>query len=55
VAHLAAFYFVAAKLGRTMAAMSLFVFAGPTTLFSFHPLVSTVLPLVICPGGALDE
>jgi hypothetical protein len=49
VALLAAFYFGAAKLGLTMAAMSLFVFAGPTTLFSFHPLAATVFPLAICP------
>jgi hypothetical protein len=49
VALLAAVYFGAAKLGLTMAAMSLFVFTGPTTLFSFHPLASTIFPLAICP------
>ncbi|HEY7425298.1 MAG TPA: hypothetical protein VH682_13785 [Gemmataceae bacterium] len=27
--------------------MSLFVFAGPTALFCFHPLAFTVFPLVI--------
>ena len=28
-------------------AVSLLVFAGPTALFSFHPLASTVFPFVI--------
>ena len=28
-------------------AVNLFVFAGPTALFSFHPLASTVFPFVI--------
>jgi len=45
VALLAAVYLGAAKLGLTMAAVSLFVFAGPTTLVSFHPLACTVFPL----------
>jgi hypothetical protein len=47
VALLAAASFGAAKVGLTMVAVSLFVFAGPTALISFHPLASTVFPLVI--------
>jgi hypothetical protein len=47
VALLAVAYFGAAKVGLTMVAVSQFVFAGPTALISFHPLASTVFPLVI--------
>jgi hypothetical protein len=47
LALLAAVDFCAAKVGLTMAAVSLLVFAGLTAFFSFHPLTSTVFSLVI--------